>query len=76
MRQDKLDDKTDAELSDTETDVEAEDPTTLIDQLLNHEKFARKIPFTTRSGRKVTFSNTNHVKFISRYGRSLPVPKR
>ena len=70
---DQLDDKTDAELWDTETD---DDPITHIDQLPNHEKFARKIPFTTRSGRKVTFSNTNHVKLISRYGRSLPVPKR
>jgi transposase InsO family protein len=58
------------EPSDSEDEIDADE------NLPNHVKFARRIPFQTKSGRTVHFSDRNSVKYISKYGRSQPVPKR
>jgi len=44
--------------------------------LPNHQKFANRIPFQTRSGRMVKFAATNQVRLIPQEGQSRPVPKR
>ena len=44
--------------------------------LANHEKFAQRIPYTSKYGRKITFAETNQIKYIEKYGKSRPVPRR
>ena len=58
--------------ANTEEEKEVED----VENLANSEKFKRKIPFQTRSGRTVKFSSNNQIKFIESYGKCKPVPKR
>ena len=45
-------------------------------ELPNHIKFARRLPFTTRSGRQITFAESNSIQIVPKRGKSRPTPER
>ena len=64
-------------LDDDHVEDDVADPHEIVDEqirnLPNHVKFERKIPFTTRSGRQVKFSDKNQILFIEKIGhRKVP----
>ena len=57
-------------------DTETVDDNAEIENLSNVDKFKRKIPFQTRSGRTVKFAAKHQIKFIEPQGKCKPTPKR
>ena len=57
-------------------DNESVDDSTEIENHFNVDKFKRKIPFQTRSGRTVKFAAKHQIKFIEPQGKCKPTPKR